>query len=108
MRSEPETFLYETDNPEVATAIRHALTSAAIPYRTGLETGAQGCVVFFVAFRKLELAREIVESIGTDGNRAPDFDELVGDERASKRVAAPAVPFPWAPVQAVASMVLMP
>jgi membrane associated rhomboid family serine protease len=104
MSSQPDVYLCETESPEVVTAVRHALTDAGIPYRTGLLADETGSATFFVGWHKLEQARRIVKPFIDD---TPDFDDLERDASYDRRRPTTTTRFPWEPVQAVASVILL-
>jgi len=65
--AESGALLLETDEPEVVTAVRHALTAAGIPYDAGLRSDREASVALFVPWQRLDEAREIVRQCRDDG-----------------------------------------
>jgi membrane associated rhomboid family serine protease len=106
MPTEPYAFLHESLNIEEATAVRHALTDARIPYRTGAHGGGDTWVVFFVPWRRIQEAQSVIAA-HTGIPAEPSAADFELDEDEPRRSAAGPARFPWGAVQAVAGMVLL-
>lgn len=91
--AQPSSFLLQIDEPERATAIRHALTAAGIPYSLESMPGAPHRVSFFVACERLEPARNLVlPYLDDDG---------VDDEPEHFDPTALSTTFPWGPIHSI-------
>jgi len=100
--SEPNTYLLESDRPEVVTAVQHALTAAGIPYLSGLHTDARPRVAFWVPWDRLREARRVVDAVVVD---EPDFSE--DETEPTRPVRSVPAGFPWTAVQWVAAVTLV-
>ncbi len=92
--AQPSSFLLQTEEPEQATAIRHALTAAGIAYTLESMPGAPSRVSFFVPWDRLEPARSLVLPYLDNGG-------IDDDEPAHFDPAALSPSFPWGPVQSI-------
>lgn len=97
MTSDLYTFLLETEHPELATALRHALTGAGIPYEIRHRLGTHVSTVFNVPYSRLEQARSVVLPFQDTGLPETTADT---DEGVHPPDPGP-LKFPWGPVQLV-------
>lgn len=105
MSPEPNAFLCELDRAEAVTAVARALTAAGIPYQTGLQATPDGArVAIFVPWHRLGDARGVVAA-HLNPVAAVDLDDE--GEDTERRPWLPVPAFPWGPLQAVASVVLL-
>ncbi len=108
MSGETNRFLLETDNPEVVSALSHALTGAGIPYQTLHPDGPTiNRVAFLVPWERMADAHRVAASYLV-GVRSPDG--FVPDDDDERPVATPPdLPqhFPAQQLQIVAMTVLL-
>jgi len=101
-------LLYETRQAELVPVVEGALERAGIPYRTGLQVGADPRIVFTVAEGRLDEARVLIER-AVEGTRDPEATaeqawEIARAEEERERQRAT---FPRAAVAAVCAVVVI-
>jgi len=108
MVDQPNSFLLETDNAQTVSAISDALRHAGIPFETGLQSQGRPSVVIFVPHPRLREAQRLIRPafIG-DGRVDPDTDDPDDDEPFEDDDTTIPAAFPWGPVQAVFTMILL-